>query len=331
MMNKRITIKDIAKISGFSVNCVSRALMDAPDISRKTKDKIKQIADEMGYVHNRNAASLRTKKSKTIGILYDSLLNPFYHIMTNYIWGKLHEYGYNILTFKNDYAIFDEDMARQIVSLNVDGLLSFLQPSPEAQSFLDVSRMPIVVIGRKTHGMCDCVYLDDEKGGRLAAQNFISRGFKKPLYMGETKHLDCSFERGTGFYEEFKKVGIEAELAFLENLDEDKYAAYFDRLYGTGDLPDCIFCFSDQSAYQIVADMDRKGIEHIAVIGFDNIQKEMPMPGTLTSVSYNKKEMTDTAVTFLLNKINGINDGHEMETLISDLSVSFTKPKIKVN
>ena len=124
-MNKRITIKDIAKISGCSANCVSRALMDASDISEKTKDKIRRIADEIGYVYNRNAASLRSGKSRTVGILFDNLLNPFYYIMTNYIWEYLHGEGYTIITFKNDFAVFDEEIVRQILSNNVDGLLSF--------------------------------------------------------------------------------------------------------------------------------------------------------------------------------------------------------------
>ena len=299
--------------------------MDAPDISRKTKEKIKQIAAELGYVHNRDAASLRTQKSHTIGILYDSLLNPFYQIMTNYIWERLHTLEYNILTFKSDHAIFGEDIARQIISMNVDGLLSFLQPSPDAQALVDINQLPIVVVGRKTHQLCDCVYLDDREGGRLAAQHLMSRGYTKPLYIGETRQLDCSFDRGEGFREEFAQAGIKAQTVFLEEYGRDKFGAYFRKLYEMGNLPDCVFCFNDQAAYQIMAERDRLGAE-LAVMGFDDIQQEIAMPGTLTTISYNKKQLTDVAVTILYNKINGIADGHAMETVITDLYVSSVKP-----
>lgn len=320
-MNRRITIKDIAKVSGCSVNCVSRALMDAPDISQKTKDKIKQVALEMGYVHNRDAASLRTLKSHTIAILYDSLLNPYYQIMTNYLWERLHESGYSILTFKSDAAIFDEEMARQIVSTNVDGLLSFLQPSQAAQALLNVNVIPVVVVGRKTHGLCDCVYIDDIKGGRLAAQHFISRGYVKPLYMGITKQLDCSVERGKGFVEEFASAKVTAETVFLDDLDGRDFATHVRQLHQSDNLPDCIFCFNDQAAYQVMAELNKLNASHVAVIGFDNIQQEIAMPSLLTTISFNKKELTDTAVTILLNEINGIEDNHSAQTVISDLTV----------
>ena len=326
-MNKRITIKDIAKISGCSANCVSRALMDASDISEKTKDKIRRIADEIGYVYNRNAASLRSGKSRTVGILFDNLLNPFYYIMTNYIWEYLHGEGYKMMTFKNDFAVFDEEIVRQILSNNVDGLLSFLQPSEAANKLLEDMGLPTIVLGRNTHGMCDCVFLDDRMGGRLAARNFIERGFKKPLYMGEVSSLECSVERGKGFGEEFEKAGITADLRYIDKIGLQKFAGCFEELLERNELPDCIFCFNDYAAYEVMSAMDRNNVKNIAVIGYDNIQKEIFMPGTLTSIDYDKRTMADCAVQILLNKINGVADKHTRETLISDLRVSFTKPE----
>lgn len=325
-MNKRITIKDIAKISGCSANCVSRALMDAPDISQKTKEKIRRIADETGYVYNRSAASLRAGKSHTVGILFDNLLNPFYYIMINYIWEYLHGEGYTIITFKNDVDVFGKDIVKQILTYNVDGLLSFLAPSEDAAAMLEASEVPAVVVGRNTHGMCDCVFIDDRKGGRLAARNFIERGFKKPLYLGELGSLECSAERGKGFEEEFAKVGIKAETVYLNNYGVNKFGNYFEELVEKNQLPDCIFCFNDYAAYEVMSVMDKRGIKDLAVIGYDNIQKEIFMPGTLTSIDYDKRSMTDCAVNILLNKINGIDDGHSPVTLIENLKVSFTKP-----
>lgn len=326
-MNKRITIKDIAKVSGCSANCVSRALMDAPDISQATKERIKRAADELGYVYHSNAASMRNGKSRTVGILFDSLLNPFYYIMTNYIWARLQSEGYNFITFKSDKPMLDEEMARRMISLNVDGILSFLQITQEANLLINRTHTPIVVLGRKTHGMCDCVFLDDERGGALAAEHFLAKGCKKPLYLGETQKIDCSVERGKGFYETFKKAGIEAEIVYLEMFDLYKFANYFNKIYEKGDLPDCIFCFSDQAAYEVLSAIESRGLQNIAVIGFDNIQKEINMPGLLVSVSYNKKQFADCAVDILMNKIEGIEDGHERETPVKDLCVAVPENK----
>ncbi len=308
-MNTRVTIKDIAKTYGCSANCVSRALMDAPDISDATKEKIKRLASEMGYVYNRNAATLRAGKSRTIGILFDSLLNPFYFIMTNYIWERLDREGYSIVTLKNNSFAFGEDIVRQMVSDNVDGLLSFLQPTESAQREIDNNKLPTVVIGRKTHGMCDCVHLDDVEGGRLAAKYFIEHGYKRPMYLGETEMLDCSRERGEGFADEFKKVGIDVKLNYVVTPIANKYVDFFEKVIDSGDLPDCVFCFSDLIAYEIMSVLARHKLDGIEVVGYDNIQKEIFLPGALKSVDYDKKAMAETAVELLLNKINGGPDG----------------------
>jgi len=66
-----ITIKDISKMSGFSVTTVSKALNDYPDISSKTKATIKKICHEVGYIPNATAQSLVSKRSYTIGIIFE--------------------------------------------------------------------------------------------------------------------------------------------------------------------------------------------------------------------------------------------------------------------
>ena len=84
-MKKRVTLVDIAKATGYSVNSVSRALMDASDISEATKTKIVKKANELGYIPNLNAASLKKGNSKIIGILYDDLLNPNFNTIIYYL------------------------------------------------------------------------------------------------------------------------------------------------------------------------------------------------------------------------------------------------------
>lgn len=301
-MNSRITIKDIARAFGCSANCVSRALMDAPDISETTKQKIRALADEMGYVYNRHAATLRAGKSRTVGILFDSLLNPFYYIMTNYVWERLSREGYSIVTYKSDNAVFEPDLVRTLLSETLGGLLSFVQPSAAAYAQMTQNALPTVVIGRKTHGMCDCVYLDDIKGGRLAAKHFLDMGCTRPLYVGEPQTLDCSSERAQGFKEQFLSYGIQAELAFIDSPSRFKFDEFVTKRVSEGNSPDCIFCFSDFAAYEVITALGRLK-KNIPVVGYDNIQNEIALPFALKSVGYDKKAMVDCAVDLLLAKI----------------------------
>ncbi len=318
-MKKRVTIKDIAREAGVSANCVSRVFMDAPDISAKTKARIRAKAEEMGYVHDRNASALRSGRSGVIAVVFDNLLNPYYYIMLNYLWAALNEKGYRIVTFKNLSLSIGEDTAKEIISVKAEGVLSFLTPTAGAQKLLNAYSVPLVVVGRTTHGMCDCISLDDRAGGRLAARDFISRGFRKPLYLGETRELDCVVERAEGFAEEFEAAGMSCDVRFLYGAEAFKFANMYRSLVGTENEPDCVFCFNDFAAYEILSAIDRSG-DDFPIIGFDDIGHELCFPGKLATIGYDKQDIARRALDMLLYRMNG-GQGDPRETVITEMTL----------
>lgn len=320
---KKVTIKDIAKEAGVSVNCVSRALKDMPDISEKTKSAIRQIADDLGYVYNRNAASLRGGKTGAIGILFDNLYNPFYFIITNYIWERLNRDDYAMIIFKSTSDTFDAGMLKRIMTNRIDGLITFLQPNADANALIKELSLPTVVYGRKAADGCDCIYLDEVEGGRIAAKSFIARGYKKPLYLGESELLACSAERAQGFKEEFESAGITARIECMAaGATAHRFSEYVDARVKTGDMPDCIFCFNDLVAYEVASALENNGCGDIAVIGYDNIRREIQMPGGIASVGFDKRKMTDMAVDMLMDKINGVSSERK-EVILREMSVTY--------
>lgn len=325
-MKKRVTIRDIARESGYSVNCVSRTFMDAPDISAKTKARIRAIADGMGYVRNRNASSLKNGKSGIIAVVFDNLLNPFFYIMLNYAWAALSDNDYRVITLRSRWHMFDEDTAREVVSCNAEAVLSFLHPTAQAINMLNANSVPCTVIGRKTDGLCDCVVLDDYYGGQLAAREFLARGCKRPLYIGESKSLETSVMRGSGFADEFEKAGIEAKIHYLSSGGRFKYGDSFIELCEAGLEPDCVFCFNDLGAYEVMSAMERMGITGVALIGFDDLGNEIVMPGKLTSVTYDKNEFTRLALEQMFKRIAG-DGGENREVLLSELGISANQVK----
>ena len=90
-----VTLKDIAKQTGYSVNTVSRALRDKDDIAQETKDRIKQIALEMGHVNNTLAASLRLGYTRTVAVILGDISNPHFAVMMKEIEAHARQYGYS--------------------------------------------------------------------------------------------------------------------------------------------------------------------------------------------------------------------------------------------
>ena len=90
-MKHTVTLSDIAKKTGFSVNTVSHALKDKPDISEKTKKMIRETADALGYIVNSSASFLRSGVSKNIAVILGDISNPHFSIMVKEIEVLLRE------------------------------------------------------------------------------------------------------------------------------------------------------------------------------------------------------------------------------------------------
>lgn len=319
-MKKRVTIKDIATQCGLSVNCISRALMDASDISEKTKQRVREIAAEMGYIPNSAATTLRKGSSKNIGILYDNLLNPFYSIMTNYLWAELGRYGYSFVTLINDNPFFGVEAAKRALSNNVDGIISFLEPDKETVELLAKHNLPLVLVGRKTNLDVETVVLDDFGGGRAAAEFLFGKGYSHPVYMGETTALSCSKDRADGFVQGFFRHGVEVQTMFNMDCAPDCYRRFVAEVMSREDKPDCLFLFNDFFALEVLTLL--RGYDNkIAVVGFDDIQNEIAMNGRISSVGYSKQRFASLAVDKLMAMINGRQDELPLTTVLDDVFV----------
>ncbi len=303
---KRVTIKDIAKVSGYSANCVSRALMDAPDISEATKEKIRELAHEMGYIPNVGAASLRSGNSNTIGIICDNIANPFYTIMMNYISRVFAEEKYIFITFYASSAYCTEKEIRQAVSSNVDGILSFLAPDESATRLIKKLRLPLVVIGRRTEEH-DCFIIDDVKGGFCATEYLCSRGMRKIYYLGDVPHISCSMDRGRGYRASLESHGL-SYCEFYVTPGGDP-ADMVKRMLDESGVPDGVFCFNDLLAYYLIEELERRGISDVGIVGFDDLHHEMHYCARITSVGYDKSAFGTAAARRLIARIRGEADG----------------------
>lgn len=325
----RVTLKDIAKDTGLTINSVSRALNDMPDISEKTKQRVRQAALNMGYVKNLAASGLRKGCSRIIGVLYDNLLNPYYSIMSKYIQQSLDRYDYSYLTFFNKDGVMTKKDVQKIMMRGVDGIISFLEPEDAEWGLLP---LPILLLGRKSSkaGM-DFITTDDFKGGRLAGEKLVELGYTAPLFVGERRDISCVFDRYSGFRAALEEHGLydESRTVFLNGRLLTHTLA---RLQTEGLQYDSIFCFNDLLALEAVNYLSETGHTDVAVIGYDDIQAEMALPGRLTTVGTDKKQMAEVAVEVLLLKIEDKSKQTRHFSKLHDvyLTLGVTSPRARL-
>lgn len=187
MEKKVITLDDIAERVGTSKNTVSRALRDCSDISAVMKEKVKQTAMEMGYVPNRIAGFLRSKRSNIVAVAVNSLTNPFFSICMDYCTDYMGEKGYRPLISIVREELDVEDIISCIQN-GACGIMSFLDVKDEAIDYCEQNKIPLLVCGLKPRRDRICaIYSDAYQCSKLVAEEAVACGAKKPCYIGTGK------------------------------------------------------------------------------------------------------------------------------------------------
>ena len=96
-----IRLKDVAARAGVSLMTVSKVLRDARDVSQQTKSRIRQIAEEMGYVPDALARGLRTRRTKLFGLVVPNVAHPLLTQVAIAVEDRAHDLGYDLLPVAN--------------------------------------------------------------------------------------------------------------------------------------------------------------------------------------------------------------------------------------
>lgn len=311
-IKQTVTLKDLAKRTGYSVNTVSRALRGKDDISEETIEKIKKEAQEMGYINNTIASSLRLGYTNTIAVILGDISNPHFAIMTKEIENHARGLGYSsFLLNTNENSEIERDAIKTAINKNVDGII--ICPAQEDDSnlkFLLDSRIPFIQIGRY-HDTVDANYVvcDDVLGGYQATKYLIDNGHRKILMLNGPQYISSSRERRMGYEKALNEAGIIPEDRMVReiNVSKSDCSEIMEQVLGEGLEFTAVFAFSDIIAWEAWTCLQGKGIrvpEDISLVGFDHIQSRMALPFDLTTISSYKAKMSITAVDCLSCKIN---------------------------
>lgn len=306
-----VTLKDIARATGFSANTVSRALADKSDISEKTKALIREKAAEMGYIANAWASYLRSGVSRNISIIVGDIANPHFAEMIKEMQAMFWQKGYNTIIFSTEESAEMEKQAI-ITSLgqNVDGII--LCPAPNGEEnirFLQAHGKPFVMLGRHfSQQDASYVVCDDVNGGYVATKYLLGKGHRDILFLNGIEGISSSAERLEGYCKALEEAGIGYRSEFVKNIApiDEQWKARMKQILLENQSYTAVLVFNDILAWKIVCILDELGKkvpEQCSVAGFDNIK--YPYPMRLTSVTASRTTMAKQSVEILLKKLEG--------------------------
>lgn len=310
MERGKVTLKTVAQETGFSVNTVSRALKDRPDISGETKDIIKAKAMELGYIENMLASSMRSGLTNTIAVILSDIINPHFAIIVKDIVEYLRQYNYTAFVMTTDEdANLEFQVIKAAISRNVDGVIICpTQQSTDNIRFLKQSGVPFVLIGRYFKELeTNYVICNDRMGGYQATKYLLNLGHKNILFLNADPYISSSIERQAGYEQALKEAGIRLRDSLIYNVPVlGNFETCFEQIFSNTVDFTAIIAFSDMLAWEVMSYLEESGYSvptDMSVIAFDDLQSRYILPLHLTSVTAYKGKMARTAIEILLRKI----------------------------
>lgn len=308
-----MTIKDIARESGFSVSTVSRALNNHPDVGEETKRRVREIVTAHQFIPNSNARQLKQQQSRDLVILVKGSDNHFFSAVLEKMHQRIDEEGYNAVVHYLDEEGDELRVAEQFYRERKPLGMIFLGGNVEAfrERFGAIS-IPCVLATTMSDELqfdnLSQVGVNDRACGRMAAEHLIANGHREIAVIGGGCSVSSmSQKRWEGCVEAFKAHNIPCDEAYerASFCYESAYQA-MKRILERRPHVTAVFAMSDVmavGAVRALADAGKQVPEDVSVMGFDGIDLGRYYVPALTSVAQPAGEIARTSVRLLVKSI----------------------------
>ncbi|MGD1973268.1 MAG: LacI family DNA-binding transcriptional regulator [Desulfobacterales bacterium] len=311
--SRNITLSDVAAELGVSKATVSLAINGSPLVATKTREKILNKIEELGYVYNRGAAGLSTGQTRIIGLAVHDITNPYFSEVCAAIESVLSQ---------NDRMSFlcntNESLERQgrffttLVEHSADGMILCPAAGTDLASLRPLLNrgIPTVLLTRDVEGAeLDFVGNDETLSLRLVTEHLIRRGHRRIVMLGGGQQTSTSQKRRAGYYLALEANGMSVDPALVIDCDTNPQAAEeaIQRILSQNDRPSAIACYTDQVALGAISGLCRLGLKpgkDIAVVGCDDIPEARRAYVRLTTARIQKWVIGQTAANLLIKRIS---------------------------
>lgn len=325
MKGSMVTIRDVAKESGFSSTTVSIVLNNAPlarYIPVTTKKRIERAAKKLGYRPNLFARSLRSQRSHTVGVMVFDMTDPYCTLVLRGIENSLYQSSYlPILTDVHNERSRFERYLEMLLDRRVEALIvlaNWLFVDIDVLADLERSSIPTVMIGRelKTDSVSS-VIVDNELGGHIALEHLYALGHRKIAFVRGPKTLADSAPRWKGVRRFAKSRELELDPRLIVDLPEsrDPISSFEAGCKLTEELLKqkhaftALMAFDDLTAFGAIRALAKAGLrvpDHCSVTGFDDVAASSLYTPPLTTVRQPMEAMGTMAAGIALDAINAV-------------------------
>lgn len=306
-----ITIKDIAEMASVSRSTVSRVLNNSGYVSEEARARVEKVIKETGYTPSVNATSLRTKKTKVIGVILPTIKTETPSRVVTGLGTELSKEGYEILL-----ANTNQDKRKEIEYLDllkmrqVDGIV--LLPTNTEPDLLEKIReidIPLVMVGQESQDVHSVIY-DDYQAARELTAFLIGKGHEKIAFIGvDETDKSVGHSRKQGYLDEMEATGLAVDSAWVKKgvFDIDSgYASMKEILANAADRPTAVFAVTDRLAIGAMSLLKEEGLkvpEDMAVAGIGASELSRYVDPPLTTIDYENEKAGEEAARQIISCI----------------------------
>ena len=309
MATHKVTSLEVARLAGVSQSAVSRVFTPGASASKKTVEKVRKAAKELGYRPNVLARAVVSGKSRIIGLVVAYLNNQFYPEALEKLTNTLQERGYHVLIFMASHQAGNIDnVVEEILDFQVDGIIAAsVALSSDLSDRCRTAGVPMVLFNRAQDDTAmSSVTSDNVAGGRKAAEFLLAGGHQKIGYIAGWEGASTQRDREAGFVAALKEAGVTLHAREIGNFVAEEARQATLKMFNS-DAPDAVFVANDHMAISV---MDTLRFElglnvpgDVSVIGYDDVAVASWPAYNLTTIRQPANRMVAETVDILLSKI----------------------------
>ncbi len=303
-----MSIQQVAREAGVSVATVSRVFNSPDQVAPATREHIERTAQALGYVPNASARTLRSQRSRVIGVVLPTLINPVFAECLDGIAQAAVANGYAILPMTTDYRVEREEHAvQQLQAANVDGMVLVVSNPGSSQALKQLrARHASYVLAYNRHPDHACVSVDSEQAVASLVTHLHGLGHQRiAMVSGQVAASDRAQQRCRGFMLGMERAGLAAstvlEVPFVHTASQQITA-----LLNGRHRPTALVCSNDLLAIRCIRAARLAGLQvplDLSVAGFDGIALGLELTPQLSTVAQPNTEMGSRSVGLLLQAL----------------------------
>lgn len=309
------TIHDVAKKAGVAPITVSRVINNTGYVSEHMRAKVNKAIDELGYVPNVLARSLKSKRTNTLALVFTDITNPFFNFLARGVEDSASNAGFNVIVCNTDESQEQEDQYIQLMlQKQVDGILLVPAESDSRSiNLIHEQKTPLVILDRRVPSdTVDIVRCDSEGGAYQMTEYLIDLGHERISLLSGPQKVSTAQDRVLGYKRAMQAHGLQRFINFQFGKFTTKSGAeQLKSVFSKIEQPTAIFAANNLiaiGALLALREMDIRVPEDVAVVCFDSIPENLTAIPFLTAINQPSYEIGQKATELLISRI--LHDQH---------------------